>query len=236
VPVAGRLASTLTYAELDQQSDALAAGMIEMGLKKGDRVAIIMPNIAAFAISFYAILKAGGVVAATNPTYPPDKLQYQINDCDAEIVLTMSLYYKMFKGVQSKTKVKTVIVANVKEYLPGVAKFLFTLAKEKKDGHRVEALATGDYWKHWLPGITGSRMSWRSMQARNPMSRSPERTKPCSSTQVVRPASPKPPCLRTAPWSPISFRFVHFWSAVIHHPNQTKRSSAQSLCSMSLAW
>lgn len=146
VPVAGRLASTLTYAELDQQSDALAAGMIEMGLKKGDRVAIIMPNIAAFAISFYAILKAGGVVAATNPTYPPDKLQYQINDCDAEIVLTMSLYYKMFKGVQSKTKVKTVIVANVKEYLPGVAKFLFTLAKEKKDGHRVEALATGDYW------------------------------------------------------------------------------------------
>ncbi len=146
VPVAGRLASTLTYAELDQQSDALAAGMIEMGLKKGDRVAIIMPNIAAFAISFYAILKAGGVVAATNPTYPPDKLQYQINDCDAEIVLTMSLYYKMFKGVQSKTKVKTVIVANVKEYLPGVAKFLFTLAKEKKDGHRVENLATGDYW------------------------------------------------------------------------------------------
>jgi long-chain acyl-CoA synthetase len=146
VPVAGRVASTLTYAELDQLSDALAAGLVEMGLKKDDRVAIIMPNIAAFAISFYAILKAGGVVAATNPTYPPDKLQYQINDCDAEIVLTMSLFYNMFKGIQSKTKVKTVIVTNVKEYLPGVAKFLFTLAKEKKDGHRVENLATGDYW------------------------------------------------------------------------------------------
>jgi long-chain acyl-CoA synthetase len=146
LPVLGRKASSLTYAELDRLSDALAAGLVDMGLKKGDRVAIIMPNIAAFVISYYGILKAGGVVAATNPTYPPDKLQFQINDCDAEIVLAMSLFYNTFKSVQSKTKVKKVIVANVKEYLPGIARTLFTLAKEKKEGHRVENLAAGDVW------------------------------------------------------------------------------------------
>jgi long-chain acyl-CoA synthetase len=146
LPVLGRQASTMTYGELDRLSDALAAGLIDMGLKKGDRVAIIMPNIAAFVISYYGILKAGGVVAATNPTYPPDKLQFQINDCDAEIVIAMSLFYNTFKSVQAKTKVKKVIVANVKEYLPGVAKVLFTLAKEKKEGHRVENLAIGDEW------------------------------------------------------------------------------------------
>jgi long-chain acyl-CoA synthetase len=146
VPVLGRIASNLTYAELDQQSDALAAALVDLGLKKGDRVALVMPNIAAFVISYYGVLKAGGVVAATNPTYPPDKMQFQINDSDAPIVITMSLFYNMLKQIQPKTKVKTIIVANVKEYLPPVAKFLFTLAKEKKDGHRVETLAPGDHW------------------------------------------------------------------------------------------
>jgi long-chain acyl-CoA synthetase len=146
VPVAGRLKSEMTYQELNQQADALAAGLVDMGLKKGDRVAIIMPNIAAFVISYYAVLKAGGVVAATNPTYPPDKLQFQINDCGANIVIAMSMFYNAFKAVQAKTKVKTVIVANVKEYLPGAAKFLFTLAKEKKDGHRIDSLGSGDVW------------------------------------------------------------------------------------------
>jgi long-chain acyl-CoA synthetase len=105
-----------------------------------------MPNIAAFVISYYAVLKAGGVVAATNPTYPPDKMQFQINDSDATIVITMSLFYNMLKQIQPKTKVKTMIVTNVKEYLPPIAKFLFTLAKEKKDGHRIESLAPGDQW------------------------------------------------------------------------------------------
>lgn len=146
LPVLGRVDKNLTYAELDAQSDALAAMLVDKGLKKGDRVALVMPNIAAFVIGFYAVLKAGGVVAATNPTYPPEKLQYQINDCDAEFVIAMSLFYNTVKKIQPKTKVKQVIVTNVKEYFPGAGKLLFTLAKEKKDGHRVESLAAGDVW------------------------------------------------------------------------------------------
>ncbi|NWF67648.1 MAG: long-chain fatty acid--CoA ligase [Chloroflexi bacterium] len=146
LPLLGRNASALTYSELDRKSDALAAGLVEMGLKKGSAVAMMMPNIAAFVISYYAILKAGGVVAACNPTYPADKLQFQINDCDAEFVITMSLYYKMIKEIQPKTKVKTVVVTNVKEYLPPTARFLFTIAREKKEGHRIEQLAQGDVW------------------------------------------------------------------------------------------
>ncbi len=146
LPIFGRVGSELTYAELDRQSDALAAGLIDMGLKKGDRVALMMPNIAAFIISFYGILKAGGVVSAANPTYPADKLQFQINDCGAKFVITMSLFYNTVKQIQPKTQVKSVIVTNVKEYFPGLGKFLFTVAKEKKEGHRIEALGAGDVW------------------------------------------------------------------------------------------
>lgn len=146
LPVMGRVATTMSYAELDKQSDAIAAGLVGMGLKKGDRVALVMPNIAAFVISYYAVLKAGGVVAATNPTYPPDKMQHQINDCDANIVIAMSLFYNTLKQIQSKTKIKNIIVTNVKEYLPSAARVLFTLAKEKKEGHRLDQLASGDVW------------------------------------------------------------------------------------------
>ena len=146
LPVVGRMRKDTTYAELDRASDALAAALVDMGLKKGDRVAIVMPNVAAFAISFYGILKAGGVVAATNPTYPPDKMAHQILDSDAEFVICLSLFYDMLKSVQPQTKLKTVIVTNVKEYLPGLAGFLFSVAKEKKEGHRIEKLAQGDVW------------------------------------------------------------------------------------------
>ena len=146
LPLLGRISKEVTYAELDRASDALAAALVDLGLKKGGRVAIIMPNSVAFVISFYAILKAGGVVAATNPTYPASKMAHQINDCDAEFALTLTLFYPLMKQIQPQTKIKTVIAANIKEYLPPLAKFLFTLAREKKDGHYLEAVEAGDCW------------------------------------------------------------------------------------------
>lgn len=146
LPLVGRMSSHMTYSELNNASDALAKALVDKGLKKGDRVAIIMPNSIAFAISFYATLKAGGVVAATNPTYPAEKMAYQVDDCDAEIVITLTLFYDLVKKIQPKTKVKTVIVANIKEYLPSAAKLLFTLAREKKDGHYLEEVKAGDHW------------------------------------------------------------------------------------------
>lgn len=146
LPIFGRVAAELTYEQVDQATDALAAALTDLGLKKGDRVALVMPNTAAFVISYFGVLKAGGVVAATNPTYPAEKMQAQINDCGAEIVITLSLFYNMIKEIQPRTKVKTVIVTNVKEYLAPMARILFSIAREKKDGHYLESITTGDYW------------------------------------------------------------------------------------------
>lgn len=146
LPGLGWQAASMTYGELNRQSDALAAAFISMGLQKGDRVAIILPNSAAFAITYFAVLKAGGVVAATNPTYPAEKMRHQINDSDAPIAVTLSLFYNTLRQIQPGTKLKTIIVTNIKEYLPPAARLLFTLMREKKDGHRVEKLAEGDYW------------------------------------------------------------------------------------------
>jgi long-chain acyl-CoA synthetase len=150
LPIFGRVAQNLTFSQLDQQSDALAAALVDMGLKKGDRVVLLMPNCAAFVVAFYGVLKAGGVIAAANPTYPADMLRNQLNDCGAEFVISLSLFYKLAQSVRAETKVKKIIVTNVKEYLPPLAKVLFTLAREKKDGHFVESLQQGDVW---LPDI-----------------------------------------------------------------------------------
>ncbi|HKZ24341.1 MAG TPA: long-chain fatty acid--CoA ligase [Acidimicrobiia bacterium] len=135
----------VTYAEMDSLTDRLAAALVDLGVKKGNPVAIFMPNSVQFVMAFYAILKAGGVVVATNPLYTAREIEHQLNDAGVEIMLVMSNFYQTIKGVQPKTRLRRLIVTNIKEYLPGPLRILFTLAKEKKGGHRVK-LAEGDLW------------------------------------------------------------------------------------------
>jgi long-chain acyl-CoA synthetase len=137
--------ASVSYAEINDSADRMAAALSELGVKKGSPVGIFMPNSAQFIISFYAILKAGGIVVATNPLYTAREIEHQMNDAGVEIMLVMSNFYDLIKEVQPKTKLKTLIVANIKEYLPGLLKFLFTVAKEKKEGHYA-TLGEGDYW------------------------------------------------------------------------------------------
>jgi long-chain acyl-CoA synthetase len=135
----------VTYKEMDALTDQLAAGLAELGVKKGDRVGLFMPNTPQFVIAYFAILKLGGIVVATNPLYTAREIEHQVNDAGIEIMLVMSNFYNTIKQVQPKTKIRKIVVTNIKEYLPGVLSILFTLAKEKKGGFRVE-LAEGDIW------------------------------------------------------------------------------------------
>jgi long-chain acyl-CoA synthetase len=137
--------SVITYSEMDEITNRLAGALAAMGVKKGTPVGIFMPNSPQFVMAFYAILKAGGIVVATNPLYTGREIEHQMKDSGTEIMLVMSNFYSMIKEVQPKTPIKKLIVTNIKEYLPGMLRFLFTLTKEKKDGHRVE-LGEGDYW------------------------------------------------------------------------------------------
>lgn len=137
--------ATITYAEMDALTDRLAAGLAELGVKKGTPVGLCMANIPQFVIAFYGILKAGGVVVAFNPLYKSREIEHQLNDSGLEIMIAMSMFYKTIKEAQPKTALKKVVVTNIKEALPGLLSFLFTLTKEKKGGHRVE-LGEGDVW------------------------------------------------------------------------------------------
>lgn len=137
--------AVITYKEMNVITDCLAGAMVKLGVKKGDRVGLFMPNTPQFVMVYYAILKAGGVVVATNPLYTPPEIEHQVNDAGIEIMFVMSNFYKTIKAVQPKTKIKKIVVTNLKETLPPVLRLLFTLAKEKKGGFRVD-LEPGDVW------------------------------------------------------------------------------------------
>ncbi len=137
--------AVITYREMDELTDQLAAGIASLGVKKGDRVGIFMPNTPQFVITFFAILKAGAVVVSVNPLYKAREIIHQVNDAGIEVMFVMSNFYKLIKQVQGDTKIKKIVVSNIKEYLPPVLALLFTLAREKKGGFRVE-LAQGDMW------------------------------------------------------------------------------------------
>ena len=135
----------ITFREMNEITDRLAAGLAELGVKKGDRVGIFMPNTPQFVMAYFAILKVGGVVVATNPLYSGREIEHQVNDANIEVMLVMSNFYNLIKQVQPKTKIRTLVVTNLKETLPPILAFLFTLTREKKGGFRVQ-LAEGDIW------------------------------------------------------------------------------------------
>ena len=136
----------ISYKEMSALTDHMAAALVELGVKKGDRVGIFMPNLPQFVIAYYGILKAGGVVVAVNPTYPTDEILTPVNDANIEVMFTLTRFYSKVKAAKEKSKLKKVIVSNLKEALPPVKRFLFTIAKEKKGGDRLDMLDTGDVW------------------------------------------------------------------------------------------
>jgi long-chain acyl-CoA synthetase len=139
----------MTYHELQRASDAFAAAVAALGVRQGDRVALILPNSPQFFVAEFGVWKAGGIVVALNPTYSERELTESLAAMRVETVITLSLFYERVKRVQRNTNVRRVIVSSIKDYLPRLLRLLFTLFKEKKEGHHV-ALADDDQWMQTL--------------------------------------------------------------------------------------
>jgi long-chain acyl-CoA synthetase len=126
-----------TLAELERTSDAFAAALASLGVKRGDRVAAMLPNCPQYFIVEFATWKLGGIFAPLNPIYTEDELAGPLTTIDASVVVTLSSFYERLKKVQSHTPVKRIVTTNIKEWFPPFLSILFTLFTEKKDGYRV---------------------------------------------------------------------------------------------------
>ena len=147
-PLGNRLMdTTMSYGQLLELTQRFAAALQSLGVEKGDRVAVHLPNCPQFVIAYYATLMVGGIVVPCNPQYVAREIRHQFNDAGAKVAVTLSLTYPIVKQVRAETKVEHVIVTNIKEYFPGLLKFLFGVATEKKEGHYQDISADADtYW------------------------------------------------------------------------------------------
>jgi long-chain acyl-CoA synthetase len=134
-----------TYGRLQAESDAFAAALVAMGVKPRDRVALILPNAPQFFVCEFGAWKAGAIVVPVNPIYSEREIEGVLDATRAETVVALTPFYNRVKAVQGRTHLKRVIASSIKEYLPPVLRILFTLFKEKKEGHRVQ-LGAGDLW------------------------------------------------------------------------------------------
>lgn len=126
----------ISYRALAALVNRFANALIALGVQKGDRVALHLPNSPQFVIAYYGALRAGAIVSALSPLYSESELVHQLNDCGAETVVTLTSSYTRIKTIQPSTAINNVIVTNVKEFFSWHRKMLFTLFREKKEGHR----------------------------------------------------------------------------------------------------
>jgi long-chain acyl-CoA synthetase len=144
----------ISYRQHNQNVDRFAAALQKLGVKKGDRVAVHLPNCPQFIIAYYATLRIGGIVVPCNPIYTPRELEHQLRDSGAIVIITLSSTYGLVRSIRERTTVQRVIVAQIKTYFPPLLRLLFTLLMEKKSGHRADI--SGDATASWFTEVMAS--------------------------------------------------------------------------------
>ncbi|WP_043633995.1 long-chain-fatty-acid--CoA ligase [Chromobacterium haemolyticum] len=134
-PALACMGKELSYREMDQLSGQFASYLQhELKLQKGDRVAVMMPNLLQYPVAVFGTLRAGGTVVNVNPLYTPRELEHQLKDSGAETIVILENFANVLEQVLPRTQVKHVIVASIGEML-GFAKGMlvnFVVRKVKK--------------------------------------------------------------------------------------------------------
>ena len=108
----------ISYKKLKELAERLATALVDLGVRKGDVVAIMIPNFPQFIISYYGILKAGGIATACSVLHTEHELAYQLNDSGAEIIIAWDNQIEKIQKIQDRTKLRHVIITNVFDYSP----------------------------------------------------------------------------------------------------------------------
>ncbi|MGM0830412.1 MAG: long-chain-fatty-acid--CoA ligase [Bacillota bacterium] len=124
----------LTYTELHESSLKFAHYLKTLGIKKDDRVAIMLPNTPQSVIAYYGILYAGGIVVQTNPLYMEREIEYQMKDSGAKVILTLDILYPRVSKVMKNTELEHIIVTAIKDYLPFPKNLIYPFIQKKQYG------------------------------------------------------------------------------------------------------
>jgi long-chain acyl-CoA synthetase len=117
LPLGLAIQSKLTYRELDEAVDRFAAALQSVGVQKGDRVAIMLPNIPQQVVAYFGTARAGAIVVNTNPTYTTRELHHQLADSGAKVIVMLSGLYDRLTPIRDKTAIEQIIIADVPDTL-----------------------------------------------------------------------------------------------------------------------
>ncbi len=148
LPLGFKLGVKMTYKELADKVDRLATAMAGMGIKKGDRVAVQIPNSPGTVIAFLATVRLGAIVVNTNPIYTPREMEHQFKDSGAKAVVIWNNLYPKLQEIQSKTGIEKVIIYHLNDFMNPV--YAYLLKKGMKDSWVDVPEGDGVYWMKTL--------------------------------------------------------------------------------------
>lgn len=119
----------LTYAQLSTLANRFAVGLQKLGIAKGDRVAIALPNIPQYLIAYFGTLRAGAVAVPTNPLYTEREMRHQLADSGARVIVMMDDFYPTVRAVRASTSLEHIILTSPADYLPPLLRTLYPLSQ-----------------------------------------------------------------------------------------------------------
>jgi long-chain acyl-CoA synthetase len=122
----------MTYAALDEMVDRFANGLNDFGVKQGDSVAILLPNVIPCVAAYYAIMRIGAIAVMNNPLYSDRELEHQFNDSGSKVLITLDLLGNRMIDLRPKTGIKQIVITSIGDYLPFPKNLLFPLVGKKK--------------------------------------------------------------------------------------------------------
>jgi len=129
------MGTRIAYRELDALVNRFARALTSLGVAKGDKVAMLLPNVPQIVIADYATFRIGGAVVMNNPLYTEHELAYQLNDSDSKVLVTLDMLFPMAMKLKATTKLEHVVICRIGDYLPEALKPLFPPAEfEKQEG------------------------------------------------------------------------------------------------------
>jgi long-chain acyl-CoA synthetase len=142
---------TLTYRDVLKEVEQFSRVLTSLGVQRGDRVGLVLPNCPQYVIAYYAALRIGAVVVGNNPLYTERELSHQLKDAGIEVLVTLDLLYPKVAEVQDEVGLREIVVAKVTDFMPFPINFLAPIKMRKEARHHGEP---------WPPVPSGAKVRW----------------------------------------------------------------------------
>jgi long-chain acyl-CoA synthetase len=145
------LGKSLTYRQLEKQVDQFSRVLTSLGVRRGDRVGLVLPNCPQYVIAYYGCLRIGAVVVGNNPLYTESELAHQIKDSGIEVVVILENLFPTFDAIKDEVGLREVVVTKVTDFMPFPLTFLAPIKMRRE---------AKEHGQPWPPVPSGAKVRW----------------------------------------------------------------------------